>query len=135
MHVPLREGREPSEMSFDEDRSGTFWIFHSSGEGLAVLDRQKGVVTRYSFAQRASKPDALTGVSSMVEDAAGRLWVGTHSDGLLRLDRNSGRATRYRNDPYDADSLAENRITTLSLDREGNVWVGLGASEPNYFAP
>ena len=135
MHVPLREMREPSEMSFYEDRSGTFWIFHSSGEGLAVLDRQNGVLTRYSYAQRASRPDALTGVSSMVEDAAGQFWVGTHSDGLLRLDRKSGRATRYRNDPYNADSLAENRITTLSLDREGNVWVGLGASEPNYFAP
>src|SRR5262245_8224198 len=43
MRVPLPEPREPREMSFYEDRAGTFWIIHSSGEGLAVLDRQTGV--------------------------------------------------------------------------------------------
>jgi len=133
MHVPIRELREPSEMSFYEDRSGTFWIRQSSGEGLATLDRNTGVVTRYSFAQRPAGADTLTGVSSILEDATGQLWIGTHSDGLLKLDVQHRRALRYRNDPFNPESLAENRITTLSLDREGDIWVGLGASEPNHF--
>jgi len=133
MHVPIRELREPSEMSFYEDRSGTFWIRQSSGEGLATLDRQTGVVTRYSFAQRPPGADTLTGVSSILEDAAGQLWIGTHSDGLLKLDLQHRRALRYRNDPFNPESLAENRITTLTLDREGDIWVGLGASEPSHF--
>lgn len=135
MHVPLHEPREPREISFYEDRAGTFWIIHSSGEGLAALDRKTGVLTRYSFAQRPQRPEDLTGVSSMIEDAEGRLWIGTQSDGLLRLDPRALRAARYRNDPFNADSLAENRITTLALDREGDIWVGLGASEPDHFAP
>jgi ligand-binding sensor domain-containing protein/signal transduction histidine kinase len=133
MHVPIRELREPSEMSFYEDRSGTFWIRQSSGEGLATLDRKSGVVTRYSFSQRPAGADTLTGVSSILEDAAGQLWIGTHSDGLLQLDVQHRRALRYRNDPFNPESLAENRITTLTLDREGDIWVGLGASEPNHF--
>ena len=135
MHVPLHEPREPREMSFYEDRAGTFWIIHSSGEGLAVLDRKTGVLTRYSFATQPQRAEDLTGVSSMIEDADGQLWIGTQSDGLLRLDPKGLRALRYRNDPVDPDSLAENRITTLALDREGDIWVGLGASEPNHFAP
>jgi ligand-binding sensor domain-containing protein/signal transduction histidine kinase len=135
LHVPLREARQPREMSFYEDRSGRFWIIHSSGDGLAMLDRETGVVTQYSFAQHPHDTDDLTGVSSMIEDAQGRLWIGTHSDGLLRLDPGRLRATRYRNDPFDANSLSENRVTTLAQDREGEIWVGLGASEPNHFSP
>jgi ligand-binding sensor domain-containing protein/signal transduction histidine kinase len=132
MRVPLRE---PREMSIYEDRSGTLWIIHASGDGLAALDRQSGVLTQYSFASRPMNTDALTGVSSMFEDRDGQLWVGTQSDGLLRLDRSRLRAIRYRNDPLDAESLSEDRITSLTQDREGNIWVGLGASEPNYFTP
>jgi signal transduction histidine kinase/ligand-binding sensor domain-containing protein len=133
MHVPLREPRE--QMSIFEDRSGVLWIIHASGDGLAVLDRQSGVLTQYSFAQHGTTPDKLTGVSSIIEDSDGQVWIGTESDGLLRLDRSRLRATRYRNDPLNPESLAENRTTALLQDHEGNIWVGLGATEPNYFTP
>jgi signal transduction histidine kinase/ligand-binding sensor domain-containing protein len=132
MRVPLRE---PREMSIYEDRSGMLWIIHASGDGLAVLDRQSGVLTQYSFAEHRTRPDKLTGVSSIIEDADAQLWIGTQADGLLRLDRSQLKATRYRNDPLNAESLAENRTTTLMQDHEGNIWVGLGATEPNYFTP
>ena len=136
LHVPLHEPREPREMSdLFEDRAGTFWIVHSSGEGLAVLDRKTGVLTRYSFAERPHGPEDLTGVSSMIEDADGQLWIGTHSDGLLRLDPKGLRATRYRNDPLDPNSLAENRITTPRA-RSGRGHLGrTWRLEPNHFAP
>src|SRR5882724_1710786 len=105
------------------------------GNGLALLDRKSRVLTRYSFAQTPVSSETLTGVSSILEDADGQLWLGTHSDGLLKLDRDRLTATRYRNDPANNESLGENRTTTLTQDREGNIWVGLGASEPNHFSP
>jgi ligand-binding sensor domain-containing protein/signal transduction histidine kinase len=132
MHVPLRE---PRQMSMYQDRSGALWIIHESGNGLARLDRASGKLTQYSFAEHATTGDQLTGVSSIIEDADGQLWIGTESDGLLRLDSSRLRAARYRNDPFNSESLAENRTTSLMQDREGNIWVGLGASEPNYFTP
>ncbi|MDB6161521.1 MAG: Two component sensor histidine kinase [Gammaproteobacteria bacterium] len=131
-HVPLRESRE---MSMLEDRAGVFWIIYASDNGLAALDRKSRVLTRYSFAKTPVSSETLTGVSSILEDAEGQLWLGTHSDGLLKLDGNRLKATRYRNDPANYESLAENRTTTLQQDREGNIWVGLGASEPNHFSP
>jgi ligand-binding sensor domain-containing protein/signal transduction histidine kinase len=130
-HVPLRE---PHELSFYEDRHGIFWILSASGNGLAVLDRRSGLVTRYLFAEDLPGLP-LTGVIQMLEDRAGKLWLGTLSDGLLRFDRENARFIRYRNDPSNPDSLPENRITTLLEDREGNIWVGLGATQPTFFTP
>jgi ligand-binding sensor domain-containing protein/signal transduction histidine kinase len=130
-HVPLRE---PHELSFYEDRHGIFWILSASGNGLAVLDRQRGMVTRYLFGEDLPGLP-LTGVIQMLEDRGGNLWLGTLSDGLLRFDRENARLIRYRNDPSNPDSLPENRITTLVEDLEGNIWVGLGATQPTFFTP
>jgi ligand-binding sensor domain-containing protein/signal transduction histidine kinase len=131
-HVAL--SREPHELSFYEDRHGVFWILSASGNGLAVLDRQRGLVTRYLFAEDLPGLP-LTGVIQMLEDREGNLWVGTLSDGLLRFDREKARFIRYRNDPSNPDSLSENRITTMLEDREGNIWVGFGALPPTFFTP
>jgi ligand-binding sensor domain-containing protein/signal transduction histidine kinase len=129
-HVPLSESRD---FSFYEDRQGVFWVLYASGNGLAVLDRKTHRLVRYSYGRDDLSTHPLTGVSSMLEDAKGNLWIGTFSDGLLRLDREHGTFVRYRNNSSDSDSLSENRITTLFADREGNVWVGFGATEPVFF--
>src|SRR5215469_2720006 len=131
LHVPLRE---PRESSFYEDGGGVFWVLYSSGNGLAILDREKRLLTRYSFALRDLQNFPLTGVSAMLEDRGGTLWVGTFSDGLLKFDREHKRFVRYRNDPTNPDSLSEDRLTTLCEDREGTMWVGLGATEPSSFS-
>ena len=131
LHVPLRE---PRDFSFYEDRSGVFWVLYASGNGLAILDRNAQRLTRYSFASHEFPDFPLTGVSSMLEDHDGTVWIGTFSDGLLKLDREHHRFTRYRNDPTNGESLPENRITTLFKDREGDIWVGFGAIEPAFFA-
>lgn len=131
-HVPLRE---PHELSFHEDRFGLFWILYDSGNGLAVLDRRTGRLTRYSFAARDLSGLPLTGVIKMLEDRDGNLWLGTLSDGLLLFDRKNRKFIRYRHDPTNPDSIPENRITSLFQDREGDIWVGLGASQPVFFTP
>ena len=128
--VPVAESRD---FSFYEDRDGVFWVCYASGNGLAVLDRQTHHLTRYSFGREDFPTHPLTGVSSILQDRDGNLWLGTFSDGLLKFDRKHRRFIRYRNDPSNGDSLPENRITTLFEDREGNVWLGLGATEPAFF--
>ncbi len=129
LHVPLVE---PHELSFYEDEAGSFWILHASGGGLALLDRQKRRLTRYSWSPGETPYPTLTGAISMLEDRAGNLWIGTLSDGILRFERSSRRFVRYRNEAANPESLTENRITTLYQDREGDIWAGLGASEPAF---
>jgi ligand-binding sensor domain-containing protein/signal transduction histidine kinase len=131
LHVPLRETRD---FGFYEDREGVFWVRYASGNGLAILNRATRHLTRYSFGREDLPSHPLTGVSSILEDQAGRLWIGTFSDGLLKYDRIHQRFIRYHNDPEAAESLSENRITTLLEDREKNIWVGFGATEPAFFS-
>jgi ligand-binding sensor domain-containing protein/signal transduction histidine kinase len=130
LHVPLL-GRD--NYKFYEDREGTFWIFHEAGNGLAILDRRTRRLVRYSFASKDSPGLAQTGVSSMLEDRNGTLWMGTLSNGILKFDRARQRFIRYRNDPSNMESLSENRITTLFEDREGHIWTGFHATEPGFF--
>src|SRR4029077_4145 len=129
--VPLPETRD---FGFYEDREGVFWVRYASGNGLAILNRATRHLTRYSFGREDLPSHPLTGVSSMLEDQAGRLWIGTFSDGLLKYDRAHQRFIRYHNDPENAESLTENRITTLLEDREKSIWVGFGATEPAFFS-
>jgi ligand-binding sensor domain-containing protein len=130
LHVPLQES---TGLAFYEDRHGTFWILQATGNGLAILDRRTHRLVRYSFAARELPGLPMTGVSSMLEDRDGTLWVGTLSDGILELDRERRHVTRYRNDPANIESLAENRITSLFEDREGHIWTGFSATEPGFF--
>jgi ligand-binding sensor domain-containing protein len=130
LHVPLRES---TGLEFYEDRQGTFWILQATGNGLAILDRRTHRLVRYSFASKELPGQPMTGVSSMLEDKDGTLWVGTLSDGILKLDRERRHVTRYRNDPANIESLSENRITKLFEDREGHIWTGFSATEPGFF--
>src|SRR5579871_422868 len=125
LHIPVNE---PSNiLSFYEDRFGTFWIYQVSRNALATFDRKTNTLTRYLFRETESPETALTGITSMVEDQAGSLWMGTHGDGLLRFDREYNRFIRYRNDPANPDSLPQDDVESLFRDREGNIWAGLGS--------
>src|SRR5215813_5869353 len=139
LHVPLPELVHGSLCavacrSFHEDRFGIFWIIYGSGSGLAVFDRKTNRVIRYSFHDRESSSNALTGVNAILEDHNGTMWFATMGDGLLKFDRNHQRFVRYRRHPDDPESLAENRVIALFEDQEGNIWAGLHAVAPDRFA-
>ena len=85
-----------------------FWICHLSPNALAVFDRRTNTLTHFSFEQQHSHSQALTGVSAMLEDQDGSLWLTTHGPGLLKFDREHRRFIRYRNDPGDTESLPQN---------------------------
>jgi PAS domain S-box-containing protein len=129
LHVPLHE---PFELSFYEDRFGTFWVMNRTGGGLAIFDRKTNTLTPYSLHEGSEATP--TGVMAMLEDRDGTLWLGTMGDGLLKFDRQDRKFIRYRNDPANPESLGENDLHTLFLDREGNIWATLHMMAPNRFS-
>ena len=131
LRIPLL--KPSTGVSFYEDRFGAFWVFNNSGSELEVFDRKTNELTRYSFddQQRISTP--LTGVTAMLEDRNGALWLATHGSGLLKFDREHRRFIRYRNDPTDPDSLPQNNVESLFADREGGIWAGLGRMGATHF--
>jgi len=133
LHIPIHEASFP--FSFYEDRYGVFWIYHVSGNPLAVFDRKTNTLTQFSFREEHSDGNALTGVTGMLEDQAGMLWLATNGAGLLRFDRQRQRFVRYRNSLNDPESLAQNSVSTIFQDREGLIWASLGGFGVTRFTP
>ena len=132
LHIPLHE--PSSGLSFYEDRFGVFWIFHVSGNALAVFDRKTNTLMQYSFHEQEPPRTALTGVTAMLEDRNSTLWLATHGAGLLKFDREHRRFIRYRNHPADPESLAQDSVISLFADREESIWAGLGGMGLTRFA-
>lgn len=127
-HISLEESSYP--LSFYEDRLGTFWIYHeSSNHPLATLDRTTKTVTVYSFGT------TVTGISGMLEDQSGTLWLATSGAGLLKLDREHHRFVRYRHRIGDSYSLSQDSVRNLFMDRQGIIWVSLGGYGLTRFSP
>ena len=124
LHIPIYEVSYP--FSFYEDRFGALWIYHVSGNPLAVFDRKTNTLTQFSFHEENSPGPALTGITGMLEDQNGALWLSTNGAGLLKFDREHRRFIRYRNSLADPESLAQNSVHQMFNDREGIIWVSLG---------
>jgi signal transduction histidine kinase/ligand-binding sensor domain-containing protein len=133
LHIPIRN--PAFDFSFFEDKSGVFWIFYSSGNGLACFDRKTKALTYYSFNSNKASPTAISGVISMLEDRQGDLWLATEGSGLLKLDRKRHRFIGYRFTVGNSGGLAEDRLNTLYEDREGCIWVALFGKGLQRFAP
>jgi ligand-binding sensor domain-containing protein len=100
LSIPLHTASR--DLSFYEDRSGGFWIIYGTGNGLARFDRERNILTYYSFHANDTSSTAYSGVSSMMEDRHGNLWLATQGSGLMKLDREDQRFISYRSKLGDA---------------------------------
>lgn len=130
LHIPVKEA-----LSFYEDRFGVFWIYSGSGSPLAVFDRRTHTLTEYSFHEKNSAGTRLTGITGMLEDPNGVLWLSTIGAGLLKFDREHRRFICYRNRLGDPESPAQNSVRMLFEDREGVIWASLGGFGLTRFTP
>ncbi len=118
-----------------QTRDGALWL--GAYNGLARFDRQTETFTQYRA--DPANPRALSHdfVWSLYEDAAGRLWVGTHA-GLNRLEWPCGRAgacepsfTVFTTE----DGLPDDSIIGILGDENGELWLatmggGLAVFDP-----
>ena len=78
---------------------------------------------------------SANGVTSMLEDREGRLWLGTYGGGLETIDPETGRFTHYRFDPKDPASLSGDKVSSLAEAADGRLWVGTMEKGLNLFDP
>ena len=123
------------DLSFYEDKEGEFWIIYGTGNGLAKFDRERNVLTYYSFRPGDTASTAYSGVPAMLEDRHGNLWLATQGSGLLRFDRDHNRFIRYNHRQDDANGLAGNSIIAMLEDRDGSIWVALAGNGLQRFSP
>jgi signal transduction histidine kinase/streptogramin lyase len=108
--------------SLYESRSGLLWI--GALDGLYSFDRQIDQVTHYRHLPGDVNSLSEWWVTSITEDRAGRLWIGTAGGGLNRFDPISSRFVHYRHDPRQPDSLSSDVVNSVYVDRKGTLWVG-----------
>ncbi len=87
---------------------------------------------KLSYSKNISISNGLAhnGVTTILEDSKGYIWIGTY-DGLNRYD---GYDFAVFKNSVDNDLLVNNRIRTLAEDKKGNIWIGTdeGISIYNY---
>ena len=105
-----------------EDQSGALWV-GTFADGLTRLDREGRVLETFRHDARQPTTLASDEVRAILEDHAGRLWVGT-AEGLDVLDRSTGELSHYRNESADPESLRDSFIMSLYQDDTGLVWIG-----------
>jgi len=114
--------------SIAEDRQGILWL-GTRGRGLSEFDPVTGA---FVYHLQEWDPDteawdqhtlSSNYIRDIVEDASGRLWVGT-ADGLNTYDRQTDQWHRFQQDPSDSRSLSHNWIISLYQDQSGVLWIG-----------
>ena len=91
-----------------EARDGTVWTGAQNGFGHWLNGRP---------GENLVDEASATNVISFVEDAEGRIWVGTSAHGLFLWA--AGKIT-----PFPDEYLKKRIIYALALDRSGNLWMG-----------
>ncbi|MEM1055995.1 MAG: two-component regulator propeller domain-containing protein [Bacteroidota bacterium] len=114
---PLRgEVGDAAALALLQDQAGVLWAGTEVGLRRVTPSGLESVAL-----------DAVPGgtpVKALLEDRAGRFFVGTLDGGLVLLDREAGQSVAYTHSPDDPSSLAHDNVRALAEDARGTLWVG-----------
>jgi diguanylate cyclase (GGDEF)-like protein len=102
------------------------WLWLATGRNVIHYNGRTGA--RRDHGHRDADPTSLAviGATSILEDRAGRVWIGSEirGGGLDLLDKASGAVRHFRHHEGRQDSLADDLVTALLQDASGRIWVG-----------
>lgn len=125
------------------DSKNNFWV-GTANSGLILLDRDSGIIKRYTHDKNNTNSLSSNTIKVITEDSLGNLWLGlSHaplfhfpSAGLNMFSPSTEKVTRYLHDKKDNNTLANNHVSSIHIDQNGIVWIatynaGLDRLEPS----
>ena len=106
--------------SICEDGNGDLWV--STISGLCRLDRNIGQFIDMSQPDDRTLTSRLT--SCLMEDHAGKIWIGTTENGVSVLDPRTDRLRHFIHQSWDKNSLSDNYVNCIFEDSRNIVWIG-----------
>ena len=127
--------------SIYEDSRGSLWVATLGGldqwpdqnERISVSGRP--IFIHHTVDPADSQYLASTPITSLVEDQAGDLWIGTQGGGLHLLDPVSGSIKRLPARDVLSNQLSRLNVTALEIDQQGMVWIGTSGEGLNRLDP
>lgn len=104
-----------------QDSRGFLWFGTQNG-----LYRYNGYSLK-PFTFHSDDSDQLVSdfITSMAEDNAGNLWIGTLAGGLFKLDPQTGEYANFYHNPDNPGGLNDNAIRAIYKEPSGKLWIGL----------
>ena len=113
------------------DSSSDLWIY--------TLNNQRGI-DYYNPVTQVKRsidkgPAGLNSnlISGILQDANGRIWIGTDHGGINLLNKKNFSVSYLLNKEDDLKSIGQNSITTLCKDASGIIWVGTFKKGVSFF--
>ncbi|RZA01730.1 MAG: hybrid sensor histidine kinase/response regulator [Sphingobacteriaceae bacterium] len=102
-----------------KDRYGFMWF--GTQDGLNKYDGYKVTVYKHNINNPQSLP--ANHITTICEDKAGNLWVGTRTAGISRYDRSRDVFVNFITSASNS-SISSNSITIAYTDKRSNLWIG-----------
>jgi len=106
------------ECSF-KDSKGYMWF--GTRDGLNRYDGYNATI----YKPHPKDTSAISGniITSITEDADGRIWVSTLNNGISIFDWRTETFSHYKHDINNPSSIANNRVLKIFIDEENNVLI------------
>ncbi len=109
-------------------------ILVGTEEGLYLYNMETDVFSRINSSTE-NKRSIDKGVTSMVCDSNGNVWIASPGDGLFCWNPVNDSLLLYQHNPHNTISISSNQVSVLYRDREGYVWAGTKDQGLNKFKP
>ncbi|MES2152172.1 MAG: diguanylate cyclase [Pseudomonadota bacterium] len=104
--------------------NGKLWL--GTGLQLVLYDPASGQRHDFPADPADGNSRSVNGTTCIVEDGAGRVWLGSewNGGGLDLLEKPGAPFRHFLHDPADPDSLSDDNVSSIYLDPKGRVWAG-----------
>jgi len=114
-------------------KAGDHKIWVGTQYTLDLLDTRTAKFTHYYSDELDFYSLSSFSITSVFNDKAGILWVGTYGGGLNKYDKNLPIFDHFKSNYYNVNSISKNTVTAFSENADGSVWIATEGGGLNLF--